>query len=293
MMAFVYLLFVVLTFSTLHGSQNPYPQSLKGIFQEYKDHPLNRHLKKIDALDKIGYQGIKNVDFIYMINLDRRPEKLKQSFDQLALYNIVPFRFSAVNGKDKPLKEIAELGVTYTPDMAPNVNIPMHTPGGVWGTYYSEQDGPHHELIATPNRNYFYYPLGKGELGCLLSHLSILKDAYDAGYNTIWVMEDDIQVIQNPHLISSLIKKLNGLVGKNSWDILFTDQDTKDKNGNYVICRSYAPRPNFSPADPERFARTQEVGSKFRKVGARYGAYSIIINRCGIKKLLDFFYRYG
>jgi GR25 family glycosyltransferase involved in LPS biosynthesis len=134
--------------------------------------------------------------------------------------------------------------------------------------------------------------MARGPIGIVLSHLSVLKDAYDSGYNTIWVMEDDVQVIQNPHLISSLIEELDGLVGRKHWDILFTDQDIKDKKGNYIICRSYAPRPNFSPSDPARFARTQKVGSKFRKIGARYGAQSMIINRSGMKKLLDFFYRY-
>jgi GR25 family glycosyltransferase involved in LPS biosynthesis len=152
---------------------------------------------------------------------------------------------------------------------------------------------PHHELISKPGRRYFCHCMGRGAIGIALSHLSILKDAYDSGYNTIWVMEDDIQVIQNPHRISSLIEALDSLVGRQHWDILFTDQNTKDQNGNYIICRSYAPRPNFSPSIPARFARVQEVGSEFRRIGARYGTYSMIIGRSGIKKLLDYFYRYG
>ena len=128
MMKFICLSGTIITFLTLNGSQTPCPQRFGGI--------LDRHLKKINPKDKVGYQGIKNIDFIYMLNLDRRPEKFKLSLDQLAQYNIVPFRFSAVDGWEKPLKEIAELGVKYTPDMAPLVNIPMHTPGGLWGTYY-------------------------------------------------------------------------------------------------------------------------------------------------------------
>lgn len=31
----------------------------------------------------------------------------------------------------------------------------------------------------------------------MLSHLSVLKDALDSGYETIWVMEDDIHIIQD------------------------------------------------------------------------------------------------
>jgi len=254
---------------------------------------LDKHLKKIKAQDKIGYTGIKNIDFIYMINLDKRPEKFKLSLGQLAPYNIIPFRFSAVNGWEKPLKEIAELGVKYTPDMADIVSQ-AQIKGGLWGTYYLEHDGWHHEPISTPNRNYFCHKMSRGPIGILLSHLSILKDAYDSGYKIIWVMEDDIRVIQNPHIISSLIEELNRAVGTNNWDILFTDQDTKNNKGEYIICRSYAPRPNFSPAQPEKFAAPPyNVTSNIRKITARYGAYSMVISRAGMKKLLDFFRRYN
>ena len=119
----------------------------------------------------------------------------------------------------------------------------------------------------------------------------LLQDAYDSGYETIWVMEDDIQVIRNPHMLSDLIDKLDALVGKN-WDILFTDQDTKNSKGEYVICLSYAARPNFTPQHPERFAEREQISEDFRKIGARYGAYSMIVRRSGIEKILNFIKRY-
>jgi hypothetical protein len=43
----------------------------------------------------------------------------------------------------------------------------------------------------------------------------------------IWVMGDDIEVIQNPHVLSELTDKLDALVGNRGWDVLFTDHDTK------------------------------------------------------------------
>jgi GR25 family glycosyltransferase involved in LPS biosynthesis len=122
--------------------------------------------------------------------------------------------------------------------------------------------------------------MARGPIGIVLSHLSILQDALDSGYETIWVMEDDIQVIRDPHEISKLIEKLDQKVGK-TWDILYTDRDTRNKAGKYVPANNYA----------KRFTKRKEIG-QFIQTGARYGAYSMIIRRNGMKKILDFIKKY-
>ena len=102
-------------------------------------------------------------------------------------------------------------------------------------------------------------------------------------------MEDDIEVIQNPHLLSDLIADLDQLLGKNGWDILFTDTDTKNTEGVKIPCETHGWRPNYRPANWLRFAQRTDISPLFRQVGSRYGAYSMIIRRSGIKKLLSFF----
>ena len=62
--------------------------------------------------------SMSGIDFIYLINLDARPEKLACTLAELNLYNIHPFRFSAVNGWELPLELINELGVIWKPGMA-------------------------------------------------------------------------------------------------------------------------------------------------------------------------------
>lgn len=230
------------------------------------------------------FNQLRNIDFIYTINLDKRPEKYAHCVNELAPYGLVPFRFSAVNGWELTLEQLNDLGVKYEPGMAENL----------WGTAYL-LDGnfePHHEVMSVYGRNYFCHCMTRGAIGICLSHLSILQDAFDSGYETIWVMEDDIEVIQDPRLLSYLIDDLDYYVGKDNWDILFTDQDTKDQNGNYIICRSVAKRPNFTPSNLKRFAQTQGINPLFRKVGARYGAYSMIVRRSGMEKLLSFLKTY-
>lgn len=231
-------------------------------------------------VDKPASCGMRNIDFIYMINLDERPEKFQQSVQELEPYDIHPYRFSAVNGWELPLSLLNNVGVQYQPWMRQ----------GLMGTCYPpEKNGePHHEVMHVEGKNYFCHCMSRGAIGIALSHLSILQDAYDSGYKTIWVMEDDIKVIRNPHKISDLIEGLDRLVGKNGWDFLFTDMDTKNSNGDYVPCLGAALRPDFFPAKPNKFLERYAISLDFRKVGARYGAYSVIVRRSGMKTMLDF-----
>lgn len=223
---------------------------------------------------------IRNIDFIYILNLDQRPEKLERSLKQFAPYGIYPYRFSAVNGWELSLKDINTLGVKYKRGMVEDL----------WGTSYSV-DGdfePQHEVMHVIGKNYFCHCMSRGAIGIVLSHLSILQDAYDSGYETIWVMEDDIEVIKNPHLLSRHISQLDALVGRKKWDILFTDRDTKNQQGEYVPCLGYARKPDFTPKNAKRFSARTDISPELRKIGARYGAYSMIIRRQGMKKILDF-----
>lgn len=225
-----------------------------------------------------------NIDFIYMINLDQRPEKFSLSCERLAPYGIYPFRFSAVNGWELSLETINDVGVRLEPWMD----------RGQWGTFYPQEgDGsPQHEVVNAIGKNYFCHCMSKGAIGIVLSHLSILQDAYDSGYETIWVMEDDIKIVQDPQILPFLIDRLDALVGREGWDLLFTDRDTLNNQGNPVPCTAFAWRPNFTPRNPLKFGLREDVGSDFRRIGARYGAYSMIVRRSGIKKLLDFFKNY-
>jgi GR25 family glycosyltransferase involved in LPS biosynthesis len=229
---------------------------------------------------------MEGIDFIYMINLDQRPEKFEQSIGQLALWGIEPYRFSAVNGWELSLDTVTAVGVKYNQSM---------TLGKTMVTYYSQENWktPMHEYPNKKGRAYFCHKMSLGNIGICLSHLSVLQDALDSGYETIWVMEDDIEVIRSPHLLPDFIQKLDEVVGKDGWDILFTDQDTKGRDGKYVICLSYAPRLNFTPSNKKRFARRYDITPEIRSVGARYGAYSMIVRRSGMEKLLSFFKKYN
>lgn len=245
------------------------------------------------ALNKTEESKMLNVDYIYMINLDERPEKFEQSAEQLHRFGIYPYRFSAVNGWKLPLSTINALGYRYDPETPFFEN-------GICTYFINDAIGIENsklsfiqkiEPILKPGRTYFSTHLRLGTIGIVLSHSSILQDAFDSQYETIWVMEDDIEVIQDPHILSKRISELDELIGQENWDILFTDQDTKDHEGNYVPCYSCAWRPNFLPCNPNRFKNRNTIG-EFRQIGSRYGAYSMIIRRSGVIKILEFIKKY-
>src|SRR5208282_677150 len=206
---------------------------------------LEKYFKK--AVDKPQSNGIRKVDFIYMISLNHY--RFRMSIKQLSQYDIHPYHFEAVNGSTLPQETINQLG---TPTFC----------GG----------------------------MSRRKIGILLSHLSVLQDAYESGYETIWVMEDDIQVIRNPRILSDLIDKLDGLVG--DWDLLYTDIEAKASNGKVVPCLAISPRPNFPPQPLAYYLRRRRLSEDFTEIGMRYGCYSMIIRRSGIKKILEYFKKY-
>lgn len=235
------------------------------------------------CLNKSDNHCLRNIDFIYLINLDKRPDRLEDCTRRLQPYGIHPYRFSAVNGWEMPIEVINDVGLKFQSWMKQ----------GIMGTYYYQDEMGEiqhaHEIIHVQGRSYFGHCVARGPIAIVLSHLSILQDAYDSGYETIWVLEDDIEVIRDPNTLPDMIDKLDALVGKGGWDILFTDRDIRKRNGDYNPCYWWAVRPNFTPWNPSIFAARTQISPDFQKIGARWGAHSMILRRSGIEKLLDFF----
>jgi GR25 family glycosyltransferase involved in LPS biosynthesis len=239
---------------------------------------LQDHFKKIEQKEEGGH-CIRNIDFIYLINLDSRPEKWKKSIDQLLPYGIYPCRFSAVNGWELTVEDVKDIGLKYANGMKKDFLATC---------YEKSLQEPIHEEMKQIGKSYFRHGMTPGMIGCLLSHLSVLQDAYDSGYETIWVMEDDILVVQDPRRLSVLIDRLDQKVGKGKWDILFTDRDMRKLHKRYERCHGWSRRPNFTPKDKDRFQKSILIDGTFRKIGARFGTHSMILRRSGLKKILDF-----
>ena len=252
------------------------------LFCSYSFASIQDHLKP--AQGKGDNHSMRNIDFIYMINLDKRPQKYALSKQYLEKYGIHPYRFSAVNGWELSIDAIQEVGLKYQPGMTPLLS-----------SIYVEIDGvkiQSHQFMTEYGTTYYRHCMTLGAIGCALSHISILKDAYKSGYETIWVMEDDIEVIEDPNRLSDLIDELDSLVGADNWDVLFTDFDYRIGINKYLPANGACKRPDMDCSFAERYSdkytNFQQINEHFRKLPARFGTASMIIRRSGINKLLKF-----
>lgn len=246
---------------------------------------LEKHLKPIE----VRTQGakIEPIDCIYLINLDQRKDRLATSLSQLAVFGIVPCRFPAIYGWKIPPETLNEIGLQFLPDMQ----------GDEWASYYpSHEKGSKFEFL-TPDcygRTFFSLWITTGAIGCSLSHLSVLQDAWDSGFETIWVLEDDFVLKGNPHLLSIHISKLDQLAP--DWDLLYTDMDTEnapfydapndfetDLKGHLL----YYWRPDMKLKDDLPLRKRTIISPDFLKIGGRMRTTSIIIRRSGMKKILQ------
>lgn len=246
---------------------------------------IEDHYRKLE--NKLGSCGMENVDYIYLINLDLRPERWVNCLNQLLPYGIFPERFPGIYGWSLSPSVLNDMALQFQHGMWTGVEAVMHFP--------LDGDG-------TPQWVYLsgaFYGKGcfsgwsvKGSFGCTLSHLSVLKDAYDSGYNTIWVMEDDIAIYEDPHQLTHLIQELDALVGPDGWDVLYTDYNLMVVDKTKDI-RSQIPglywRPDMPYLDVLFLAEHQDAGEKFMKIGSRMRNHSMIYRRCGIEKILKFY----
>lgn len=135
------------------------------------------------------------------------------------------------------------------------------------------------------------YPIriNPGEFGCLLSHLSILKHASEKEYNTILVLEDDIEIPKELDEISFLLDKLHAI--DPDWDIFYLDTDPTHPDGVFTnTCMYYLdPRPGQKLQDNNYYRKKVNVDDCFTRIRRRYCTYSMLISKKGIEKILNYF----
>jgi GR25 family glycosyltransferase involved in LPS biosynthesis len=234
---------------------------------------------------------IDGIDAIVFINLDKRVEKKTAALKQFYIFGIEPLRFPAINGWLLNQNDIDSSTQTYIKGMSQ----------GRWASKLSANN-PNKEYIFLDetciNNSVSSVFLTHGALGCFLSQLSIIKNAYESHLQTIWILEDDFKIVQNPRIISHLLEKLNNKIGPSNWDILFTDLDTRDSAVYYGdndfmhdlkgLDLAWLWRPDLTP-NPHKLNQRTVVDEDFIKIGSRMRTHSYILNRSGMQKILDFY----
>jgi len=126
-----------------------------------------------------------------------------------------------------------------------------------------------------------------GAFGCLLSHISVYKDAYERGFEKIWILEDDVEFLEEFQKIPTLLTRLQQF--DPDWDIFYTDHDSRRLGGGYSYPTELSKRKDQYLPPTSYFLQREEVVEKITKLRLRYGTYSMIISRKGIATLYDYF----
>lgn len=211
---------------------------------------LEPFLRKIEKITQPT--NIKHIDCVYAINLKERPDKWSAFLDQVANFQIGITRFQAINGwllqNNTTLKEMTRFGSKY--EMSHKYNL-------TWGA-----------------------------IGCFLSHLSILKDAYNRNLDRIWILEDDVLVVSDLRNLELIIDQLNEFDPE--WDILYTDLCNNTPCGKKHLDTPLHPPPPFlENLGYNYYKEKQDISDDIIKTNYRGGTYSMIYSKSGIRKVYD------
>lgn len=138
-----------------------------------------------------------------------------------------------------------------------------------------------------------HYPvrLKNDALGCLLSHFSIYKNAYDRGFKTVWILQDDADFIGEIKEIPVYLKVLSQI--DPNWDIFYTDFDFRNDQGGYLLFindkENEKGRPDQEVQDSWYYCIRMLACNGIMRILGRHGTTSMIISRNGLEKLVNYF----
>jgi GR25 family glycosyltransferase involved in LPS biosynthesis len=246
---------------------------------------LHDHLRILN--DKTEVVTIRNVDYMYVINLDHRKTKYQLTLEEFAPYGILPYRFSAVNGWKLPIETLWDVSLVFQKGMRSGGMGTVYRIDPVNGKEYAS-----HEVVEVEGTSYLCHCSARGMIGCILSHLTVIKDALNSGYEIIWICEDDVEVVKNPHILSDYIDQLDLLEGRENWDVLFTFRDYRGPGGQYYTPYGANYRPNIETRCQEKFNINRPISSDLRQAGSRFGTQSMIWTKRGMEKILRYYENY-
>ena len=221
---------------------------------------------------------LEGIDYIYLINLEDRKDRLKRSLDQLSEYGLTPQPFLAVSGNNLSPEVFEGCGLKFEKGME----------GENWVLDYTHPEKAEFTFLnkTVYGKTFYSKRTSKGAIGCALSHLSAIQDAYNRGYETVWILEDDCLVLQDPHILSTMLKELKG----KEWDLLYTDPDEwPEETPIGFPLEDLLWRPDMAHQSIAHCYKRAIFNDHFLKVGLRFRTTSYIINRSGMKKMLDYF----
>ncbi|KRG03548.1 glycosyltransferase 25 family member [Drosophila mojavensis] len=140
-----------------------------------------------------------NLDNIFMINLERRPERRQKMENLFAELGLEVEHFAAVDGKQLNTQLVQEMGISFMPGY---------------------EDPYHHR------------PMTMGEIGCFLSHYRIWQQIVERQLLQVLILEDDIRF--DPYFTANALRVLQQASNYDYDLIYFGRKRLKDESEPWV-----------------------------------------------------------
>lgn len=140
-----------------------------------------------------------NLDNIFMINLERRPERREKMENLFTELGLEVEHFAAVDGKQLNTQLVQEMGISFLPGY---------------------EDPYHHR------------PMTMGEIGCFLSHYRIWQQIVQRQLRQVLILEDDIRF--EPYFTASALRVLQQASNYDYDLIYFGRKRLKDESEPWV-----------------------------------------------------------
>ncbi|KAI6173397.1 hypothetical protein M3Y98_01077000 [Aphelenchoides besseyi] len=142
-------------------------------------------------------------DRVYVVNLQRRPERMKRMESIMKLLGIDYVRFNATDGRTLTEKELSDIHVL---------------PGYL---------DPYHKR-----------PLKRGEIGCFLSHYRIWTEIVTEKLDRVLIFEDDIRFTENStKILRGMVEDLMKM--RDEWDLIYLGRKKNDANAQEFYVRGH------------------------------------------------------
>lgn len=214
----------------------------------------------------INSQNNQKQPDIYVINLDRMPERFNYVNEQLKHYDINAYRFSAIDVYKLEIKNV-KTGHILNKDQ--KMNLKTYLKQNRYDKYEVSINGKP-LLTLDPSK----FLLSLGEIGCACSHRKIWEKVAVNNLNII-IFEDDIILSEN--FRNKLLSYIDDL--PHDWDIAFLSIGRRHNKYGFFVCVGDI----FRDIDN---VNGHDLVAKIQKTNLVYGTYGYIINPKGAKKLL-------
>ena len=233
------------------------------------------------------------VDNIYVINMKKDIERLNFFEKQFGS----KFSYEIIEGVDITSIE----NVRFYNEWKKNNNFEINKDNFDWKYYIERYPDLQKAKITTKKKAWNHWIIhgknelrscnsrcdivNKGQLGCLLSHINILKDAIKKKYKYILILEDDVLITQNYN--NNNLTNLKYYMENNAWKLVYLGAGQHDWNNiEHVKDHYYAKKTTGTFAYMVHHTFYQILLDEFQKMNKPVDNYLIDIQNKYNKEIL-------